>query len=70
MNIRIKPSHRGLLYKEMGTPLDQDIPEAKMRKAGRAASPTERKQAAFAKNEKGWQHGGNRAGKTRRRVGS
>jgi hypothetical protein len=70
MSIRIKPSRRGLLHKETGTPLDQDIPHAKIMKEARSSSSTERKQAAFANYEKGWEPGGNHARKTHHRVGS
>jgi hypothetical protein len=70
MTINIKPSYKGNLHKELGVPLEQNIPAPKLAKAERSASPAERKQAAIANNEQGWKHSGNRAGKTRRRTGA
>lgn len=67
--INIKPSHRGLLHKELKVPMGKKIPEAKLEKAERSSSPAERKRAAFAESSKGWDHSGNHAAKTRRRVG-
>lgn len=67
--IRIKPQNKGKLHKELGVPLGKKIPEAKIDKAERSSSPAERKRAIFADNERGWKHGGDHSGKTRRRVG-
>jgi hypothetical protein len=70
MTIRIKPSHRGKLHGELGVPECKKIPEVKLEKSKRSSSPAERKRATFANNEKGWKHGGDHSGKTRRRVDS
>jgi hypothetical protein len=68
--IKIKKSHRGILHKELGVPLDEKIPAKKLTKAEKSSSPAERKRASFAKAEKGWDHHGSHSGKTRRRVGA
>lgn len=48
--IHIKPSHRGLLHKELGVPLGKPIPKAKIEKAAHSKNPAERKRAVFAEN--------------------
>jgi len=48
--IKIKPSHRGLLHKETGTPMGQKIPKSKIAKAAKSKNPAERKRAVFAEN--------------------
>jgi hypothetical protein len=48
--IHIKPSHEGLLHKELGVPTDEKIPEAKLEKAKHSENPAERKRATFAEN--------------------
>jgi hypothetical protein len=55
--IHIKPSHRGLLHKDLGVPAGQPIPAAKMEKAKANASPAEKKRITFAENARKWNHG-------------
>jgi len=62
--IKIKPSHKGLLKE------GEKIPASKLEKASKGSSPAERKEAAFAKAAKSWNHSGHHAGKTRRRTGA
>jgi len=52
--ITIKPSHKGLLHKELGVPQGESIPTSKMEKAKTAAGPAERKRITFAENAKKW----------------
>ena len=46
----IKPSHRGLLHKNLGVPLGKKIPKSKLNKALKSKNPEIRKRAQFAKN--------------------
>lgn len=50
----IKPSHRGLLHKELGVPQGKKIPKAKIRadlaKAKRTGNVAEEKRDVFAEN--------------------
>jgi hypothetical protein len=48
--IMIKPSHRGLLHKELGVPEGQKIPASKIAAAKNSSNPAERKRAVFAQN--------------------
>lgn len=48
--IRIKPSHRGLLHKDLGIPQDQKIPQEALAQALRSKSAAIRKRAQFAVN--------------------
>ena len=50
----IKPSHKGLLQKDLGVPAGQKIPVKKMEKAKKNASPAEKKRIVFAENAKKW----------------
>lgn len=52
--IHIKPSHKGMLHKEMGVPAGEKIPTAKLEKAKEGASPAERKRITFAENARKW----------------
>lgn len=52
--INIKPSHKGLLHKDLGVAKGKKIPEAKLEKAKNSSNPAERKRATFAENEKHW----------------
>jgi hypothetical protein len=52
--IRIKPSRRGLLHKELGVPQGQRIPTEKLAMAKRSSDPAERKRATFAMNARSW----------------
>ena len=54
MSIKIKPSHRGLLHKDLGIPTGKPIPAKKLEKAAHSSSPAERKRATFAENAKKW----------------
>lgn len=46
----IKPSHKGMLHKEMGIPQDQKIPMDRLMAAKNSSNPKIRKQANFAIN--------------------
>lgn len=48
--IHIKPSHKGLLHKDLGVPEGQHIPKAKLRAAKHSKSAKIRKRATFAIN--------------------
>lgn len=54
MTIKIKPSHKGLLHKDLGVPEGEKIPAAKLAKAKKSSDPAERKRATFAQNAKKW----------------
>lgn len=48
--IHIKPSHKGLLDKDLGVPLSQPIPKAKIEAATHSSDPAVKKRAVFAQN--------------------
>ena len=52
--IQIKPSHKGLLHKELGVPQGEKIPEKKIAHAKKNASPAEMKRIVFAETAKKW----------------
>ncbi len=54
--IHIKPSHKGLLHKDLGVPAGKPIPAAKLAKAKDSSDPAERRRATFAENAKNWSH--------------
>ena len=56
MSIDIKPSHKGLLHKDLGIKQSAPIPAKKLAKAARSSSPAERKRAVFAENARHWDH--------------
>ena len=56
--IAIKPSHKGLLHKELGVKPGKPIPAKSLAKAADSNSPAERKRAVFAENAKHWNHPG------------
>jgi hypothetical protein len=56
MAIRIKPSRKGLLHKDLGVPQGQKIPPGKLQAALASSSPATRKRAQFAANAKKWNH--------------
>lgn len=56
MAIKIKPSHKGLLHRDTGTPKGKPIPAAKVRAAEKSEDPAVRKRAVFAENAKHWNH--------------
>jgi hypothetical protein len=56
MSIQIKPSHRGLLHKDLGVPAGAKLPLSSMLKAKHSSNPAERKRATFAVNARSWAH--------------
>jgi hypothetical protein len=56
MAIKIKPSHKGLLHKDLGIAKGKKIPPKKLEKAAHSSNPAERKRAIFAENAKKWKH--------------
>jgi hypothetical protein len=54
--IHIKPSHKGLLHKDLGVKQGDPIPEEKLEKAKNSSDPAVRKRATFAENAKHWSH--------------
>ena len=54
MTIKIKPSHKGLLHKELGVKQGEKIPEKKLEAAKKDASPAETKRITFAENARKW----------------
>ena len=64
MAINIKPSHKGMLHRDLGVPQGQPIPAAKLASAKNSLNPAVRKRATFAQNAKGWNHSGNKLGDT------
>ncbi len=55
--IAIKPSHKGLLHKDLGIKASAPIPAADLMKALHSKNPSVRKRANFARNAKSWNHG-------------
>lgn len=53
-SINIKPSHKGLLHKDLGVASGKPIPAAKLEKAAHSSDPAVRKRAVFAENAKKW----------------
>lgn len=54
--IAIKPSHEGLLHKNLGVPVVSPIPSGKLEKATHSSDPAVKKRAIFAENAKHWNH--------------
>jgi hypothetical protein len=52
--IKIKPTHKGLLHKDTGTPSGDKISTKKEEKLKSSGSPAEKKRATFALNAKKW----------------
>jgi hypothetical protein len=52
----IKPSHQGRLHRNLGVPQGQRIPAATLEAASHSTSAAIRKQAAFAKAARSWNH--------------
>lgn len=48
--IKIKPSHRGLLHRDTGTPMGQKIPVSKVDRAAHSKDHAVRRRAIFAQN--------------------
>ena len=62
MAIHIKKSHEGLLHRKLGVPAGEKIPMKKIEAAKNSPNPATRKQAVFAANARGWNHGGSKGG--------
>ena len=56
MAIYIKPSHKGLLHKELGVAQSKKIPKVKLSKALHSKNVAEKKRAVFAENASHWKH--------------
>lgn len=56
MAIKIKPSHKGLLHKNLGVKQGGKIPLSSLVKAKNSSSPAVRKRATFAMNARKWNH--------------
>lgn len=54
MAIRIKPSHKGLLHKDLGVKQGKKLTEKQIEKAEKSSDPAVRKRATFAENAKKW----------------
>jgi hypothetical protein len=54
MAINIKPSHKGLLHKDLGVKQGEKIPAKKLEKAEHSENPAVKKRAVFAENAKHW----------------
>lgn len=54
--IHIKPSHAGLLHRDLGVPQGQPIPASKLQSAEHSSDPAVRRRAVFAENAKGFDH--------------
>ncbi len=52
--ISIKPSHKGLLHKDLGVPAGSPIPSKKLHAALHSKDAAVRKRAVFAANAKKW----------------
>lgn len=55
--IHIKPSHKGLLHKDLKVKAGEKIPEKKLEKAEKSKNPAVKKRAVFAANAKKWHKG-------------
>ena len=55
--IEIKPSHKGLLHKNLGEAKGKKLSVKEEEKAKHSSSPAERKRATFALNARKWHHG-------------
>jgi len=54
MAIKIKPSHKGLLHKDLGIKQGKGIPLSALARAKHSDSAAERKRATFAMNARSW----------------
>ena len=54
MAIHIKPSHKGLLHKNLKVKQGEKIPLSALQHAKHSSSPAERKRATFALNARSW----------------
>lgn len=49
--------HKGKLHRELGIPVDQKIPPARLASAINSRNPTVRRDAIRARTMEGWHHG-------------
>ena len=54
--IRIKPSHKGLLHRDLGVSQDAPLSRQQLEHAKRSPDPAVRKRATFAINARSWHH--------------
>jgi len=54
--IKIKPSHRGLLHKNLKVKMGEKIPLSALMKAKGSSNPAMRKRVTFALNARKWNH--------------
>ncbi len=54
--IHIKPSHKGLLHKDMGVPQGKKLSLGSLEDAKNGADPAEKKRIVFAENARKWNH--------------
>ena len=54
MAIKIKPSHKGLLHKNLGVKAGKKLTSKELSKAKNSKSAAVRKRATFAENAKHW----------------
>ena len=59
--IHIKPSHKGLLHKDLGKKAGAKLSEKDLEKAKNSKDPAERKRATFAMNARSWNKGGKKS---------
>jgi hypothetical protein len=59
--ISIKPSHKGLLHKDLGKKPGAKLSEKDLAKAKNSKDPAERKRATFAENARKWNKGGKKS---------
>ena len=55
--IHIKPSHKGLLHKNLGVKKGKKLTMEQLMRAKHSSSGAERKRATFAINARSWHHG-------------
>jgi len=56
MSIEIKPSHKGLLHKNLGVPQGQKLSAHELNVAANSHDPKVRERANFAIQAKKWNH--------------
>jgi len=57
MAIDIKPSHKGLLHKDLGVAQGKKLSVKSEEEAKHSSNPAERRRATFALNARKWHHG-------------
>jgi hypothetical protein len=57
-SIDIKPSHKGALHRALGIPQGQTLTDEEIQQGLDSKDPAVRMMARFAKNAKGFSHGG------------